>query len=255
MFDTGSTGEELPRRSFLGLDFTDIDAAGALRWLQRRTRDFRYAYVVTPNVDHMLNLQQDEPLRRIYRHADLCLCDSRILARLASLSGIELRVVPGSELVSLLLQAIEPGRSICLVGSGSEAGSRLSELLPHVKISCHVPPMGLRHDAKALNEAVRFVRTNRADYILLAVGSPQQEMLASLLREDGGVRGTALCIGAGINFFTGESKRAPPWVQRLSMEWAYRLVQEPRRLAHRYLVKGPAIFPAYIRWLLKERRK
>ncbi len=247
--------EALPRRNFLGLDFTEIAVAEAVSWLQRRTRESAYAYVVTPNVDHMLNLRRDQALRRIYEEADLCLCDSRILARLASLSGIELHVVPGSELVSLLLKSIEPGRSICVVGSGSDAATRLSELLPSVKISCHVPPMGLRHNSEALNDAVAFVRSNPADYILLAVGSPQQEILASLLRRDPEVRGTALCIGAAINFFTGESKRAPRWVQHLSLEWAYRLVQEPRRLAHRYLVKGPAIFPAYLRWLLKERRK
>ena len=243
-----------PRRVFLGLGFTNIGIGEALAWLRGRTRGSDYAYLVTPNVDHMLNLRSDHQLRQIYDSADLCLCDSRILARLASLSGIELHVVPGSELVSLLLETIEPGRSICVIGSGSDVGSRLSELVPQAEISCHVPPMGLRHNPEAQAAAVDFIRSNPADYIFLAVGSPQQEILGDLLRRDGNIRGTALCIGAAINFFTGESKRAPRWMQRLSLEWAYRLLLEPRRLAHRYLVKGPAIFPAYARWLLSGRR-
>jgi exopolysaccharide biosynthesis WecB/TagA/CpsF family protein len=245
---------EFPRRNFLGLGFTNIGTSEALAWLQGRTSGSEYAYLVTPNVDHMLNLQQDQQLRQIYEGADLCLCDSRILARLASLSGIKLHVVPGSELVSLLLRAVGPGRSICVIGSSSDISTRLSELLPHVKISCHVPPMGLRHNRDAQAAAVAFIRLNPADYIFLAVGSPQQEILADLIRRDRNIRGTALCIGAAISFFTGESKRAPRWMQRLSLEWAYRFSQEPRRLAHRYLVKGPAIFPAYARWLVSERR-
>jgi len=242
------------RRDFFGLSFTDIGVGEAHKWLQSRTKDSEFAYVVTPNVDHILNLQADLQLRQIYEDADICLCDSRILALLAGLGGTKLTVAPGSELVSLLLRSIGSGRSLSVVASSRDIVPKLSELLPHVKIGCHVPPMGLRHNEDALSDAVDFVRTARADYILLAVGSPQQEILADLLRRDGNVRGTALCIGAGISFFTGDKKRAPRWMQRLSLEWAYRLLQEPRRLAYRYLIKGPAIFPAYARWLVSERR-
>jgi exopolysaccharide biosynthesis WecB/TagA/CpsF family protein len=247
-------GESSPRCDFLGINFTNIPIDAALDWLRGRTGQSPFAYVVTPNVDHVLNLQGDAQLREIYGHADLCLCDSRVLALLAALGGIELHVSPGSELVSLLLQSIEKGRSICVIGSNDDIAERLEERLPGVKISCHVPPMGLLNDPAAQAEAVEYVRSNPADYIFLAVGSPQQEMLADLLRRDGRIGGTALCIGAAISFFTGESKRAPEWMQRLSLEWAYRLVQEPRRLAHRYLIKGPVIFPLYGRWLLARRK-
>lgn len=236
------------RQEFLGITFTKIGMAGALDWLRARDSTSDFAFVVTPNVDHVLNLEADANLRAIYETADLCLCDSRVLALLARSAGIRLQVAPGSELVSLLLGSIEPGRAICVIGSNESVAARLSERLPGIEVRCHVPPMGLRHDPAAQAEAAAFVRSHPADYILLAVGSPQQEMLAELLRRDGGVRGTALCIGAAIQFFIGESKRAPRWVQRMSLEWAYRLLQDPRRLAHRYLVKGPAILPLYARW-------
>lgn len=54
-------------------------------------------------------------------------------------------------------------------------------------------------------------------------------------------RGLTLCCGASINFLTGVERRAPQWMQRLSLEWLYRLLQNPRRLARRYLVRGPQI--------------
>jgi N-acetylglucosaminyldiphosphoundecaprenol N-acetyl-beta-D-mannosaminyltransferase len=239
---------------FLGVTFTNIGLTEALAWLRGRTSASAFAYVVTPNVDHVLNLQHDAPLRTIYARADLCLCDSRVLALLARMSGIELHVSPGSELVSLLLRSMAPGRALCVIGSSGTVAARLAELLPGVTVHCHVPPMGLRHSAAAQAEVVDFVRAHQADYILLAVGSPQQEMVSDLLRRDGRIGGTALCVGAAIQFFTGESKRAPRWMQRLSLEWAHRLVREPRRLARRYLVKGPAIFPVYARWV-RARRK
>jgi hypothetical protein len=55
-------------------------------------------------------------------------------------------------------------------------------------------------------------------------------------------RGLALCVGASLNFITGTEKRAPAWVQKLTLEWLYRLLQNPRRMAGRYLVRGPRIF-------------
>jgi UDP-N-acetyl-D-mannosaminuronic acid transferase (WecB/TagA/CpsF family) len=55
-------------------------------------------------------------------------------------------------------------------------------------------------------------------------------------------RGLALCIGASINFMTGGERRAPKWVQHLGMEWLYRLMRDPHRLAWRYLVRGPRVF-------------
>jgi UDP-N-acetyl-D-mannosaminuronic acid transferase (WecB/TagA/CpsF family) len=52
----------------------------------------------------------------------------------------------------------------------------------------------------------------------------------------------ALCIGASINFLTGSERRAPRWMQLIGFEWLYRLMNDPRRLAKRYLVRGPRIF-------------
>ena len=242
-------GAQFRTVEFLGVRFTDIGIGEALAWLRGRDGSWDYAFVVTPNVDHVLNIGADAELRRLYEAADLCLCDSRVLAGLARLGGVRLQVSPGSELAPLLLKSLEPGRNICLIAANDRIARRMAELLPGIRIHCHVPPMGLRHDKAAQAEAAAFIRAHPADYIFLAVGSPQQEMLAELLRRDGGVRGTALCVGAALEFFTGDARRAPLWMQRMSLEWAHRLLQDPRRLAHRYLVKGPAILPAFVKWL------
>jgi len=79
-------------------------------------------------------------------------------------------------------------------------------------------------------------------FCVLAVGAPQQEILAERLQARGVARGLALCVGASIDFVTGTQRRAPQWMQHAGAEWLFRLGQNPARLATRYLVRGPRVF-------------
>jgi UDP-N-acetyl-D-mannosaminuronic acid transferase (WecB/TagA/CpsF family) len=92
-------------------------------------------------------------------------------------------------------------------------------------------------------------------FCFLAIGSPQQEILAQKLKARGKARGLALCIGAAINFMTGVEQRAPQWMQNLGLEWLFRLMSSPRRLAKRYLIKGPRFFLLLPSLELKLRRR
>jgi N-acetylglucosaminyldiphosphoundecaprenol N-acetyl-beta-D-mannosaminyltransferase len=102
--------------------------------------------------------------------------------------------------------------------------------------------MGLRNDPAALASAAAFVAATRARFTFLAVGSPQQELLAAAIAARGDASGVGLCVGAAVEFVIGERQRAPRIMQRLSLEWAFRLAAEPRRMWRRYLVTGPRIF-------------
>jgi UDP-N-acetyl-D-mannosaminuronic acid transferase (WecB/TagA/CpsF family) len=86
------------------------------------------------------------------------------------------------------------------------------------------------------------------------VGTPQQELIALKLKERGIARGLTLCVGASINFITGVEKRAPRWMQKSGFEWLFRLIRSPKRLANRYLVRGPRIFLLLPRVELRLRR-
>ena len=238
------------RAEFLGLAFDTWSSARVRGWLEGRSADNRFAYVVTPNVDHMIRLA-DAPadVRRAYDAADLRLCDSRILARLAGWAGVRLPVVPGSDLTAALFgRVLRAGDHVCLVGGARGDGARLEALHPGVTVVQHQPPMGLRGDAAARARAVNAAVAAGARVTLFAVGSPQQELLAHDMAARPDARGTGLCIGASTDFLLGTQRRAPRLVQRMSLEWAWRLLGDPRRLARRYLVEGPAIFPLVWRW-------
>lgn len=232
--------------AFAGVEFTRADRQQVIDWLKTRGVDDDFAYVVTPNADHVVRLfdhAENAEMRAAYREADLCLLDSRVMALLARLRGADLPVIPGSDLVEAFLRHhVEPGRRILLIGGAGESAELLRGLLPENEIVQHCPPMGLLGNPQAMADCVRFVIENPGDYVLFAVGSPQQELIARRVAQSGAARGTGLCIGAAVDFVTGRARRAPVWMRRLALEWLHRLLSNPRRLWRRYLLHSPRIF-------------
>ncbi|HMI18183.1 MAG TPA: WecB/TagA/CpsF family glycosyltransferase [Sphingomonas sp.] len=237
---------------FLGVDFDRRDMAATEAWLADRPADAPFAFVITPNVDHVVKLDRaprDAEIRTAYALAALRLCDSRIVATLARTRGVDLPVVPGSDLTAYLFQQIaKPGDRICLIGGDAPMLAELRALRPDLDIVQHIPPMGMLKNPAAMTAAAAFVRNAKARFTLLAVAMPQQEILALRVAQAGGASGIGLCIGASLDFLTGRKARAPLWMRRASLEWLHRLLSEPKRLWRRYLIEGPRVFLLTMRW-------
>jgi len=204
-----------------------------------------YGYVVTPNVDHMIRFHDDAAFRDLYSHATYILLDSRFLSYLFRLtSGIRARVCPGSDLTAeLITKVAQPSDVVVLIGGSNQQAATLKSRFKLQGLQHYNPPMGFIRDPVLVDHCLDYVEQHSPfRFCLLAIGSPQQEIIANKLRERGKARGLTLCIGASINFLTGEEVRAPHWMQKIGMEWLFRLLQDPRRLAKRYLVRGPRIF-------------
>jgi N-acetylglucosaminyldiphosphoundecaprenol N-acetyl-beta-D-mannosaminyltransferase len=204
-----------------------------------------YGFVVTPNVDHMIRYHEDAGFRAVYGSAAYVLLDSRFASRLLRLfKGLRLRVCPGADLTARLFrQVVLPKDRIVLIGATVEQARSLMQAHGLENLRHHNPPMGFTEKPQALEECLQFVEdASPFRFCFLAIGSPQQETVAELLQRRGKARGLALCVGASINFLTGTEKRAPPYLQRAGLEWLYRLLRNPKRMASRYLVRGPRIF-------------
>jgi exopolysaccharide biosynthesis WecB/TagA/CpsF family protein len=228
----------------LGLDFEERDAEAALAMLAARPAEAPFAYLVTPNADHLVRLAR-EPQRYgpLYRDAAWRLLDSRVVARLARLLGLPAPpVVTGSDLtLRLLSEVIRPEDRIAILGGTAATVGAVRARFGLSNLLHHDPPMGFDARPAELDAAVDFVASARARFAFLCVGSPRQEIVARAVLARGDATGTALCVGASLLFVSGEERRAPRPVQRAGMEWAWRMAQDPKRLARRYLVDDPAI--------------
>jgi exopolysaccharide biosynthesis WecB/TagA/CpsF family protein len=205
----------------------------------------RYGFVVTPNVDHLIRLHRDPRFRELYAAARYVLLDSHFLANVLRLvTGRRLPVCTGSDLTAKLLADVAgTGDRIVVIGGSERQMSELERRYGLHNLVQFSQPMGFIRDPKAVEACLSFVEAHSPfRFCLLAVGAPQQEILAERLQARGVARGLALCVGASIDFVTGTQRRAPQWLQQAGGEWLFRLGQNPARLATRYLVRGPWVF-------------
>jgi exopolysaccharide biosynthesis WecB/TagA/CpsF family protein len=216
----------------------------------------RFGYVVTPNVDHVIRHYQDSQFRSLYAQASYIFLDSRFLAHTVGLVKRQmLRVCLGSDLTTAVLESVIKPFDVAVMVGGTPEQARILRERYSLKALHHIdPPMKFIEDPVAVEACLQEIESVRSfRFCFLAIGSPQQEIIAQKLKERGKVRGLALCIGAAINFLTGIETRAPRWMQEAGLEWFYRLTKNPRRLWKRYLVRGPKIFPLLWRIELRVR--
>ena len=243
---------QFERVEFIGLTFDQANFDGALNSILSQVGSREFGFVVTPNVDHVMTITRSKigsDVRTAYDAADFMFCDSRILSLMCKKSGIALEAVPGSDITGALLSRLSPDTRIAVVGGKLSCHRQLLEMYPQFQWNFMTPPMGVRNSVEHQDAICDFVIGSAADITFVAIGAPQSEIVCQRLKERGGARGLALCIGASLEFITGEKRRAPKWMQKAHCEWLFRLLCEPHRLAHRYLVKGPGIFVQWRRWL------
>lgn len=252
-----NTLSDTNRINFLGLKFNLSAIDETVSIIKDRTVEETFGYVVTPNVDHLVRLHSaPDKYSPLYEDAWLCLCDSKILYLLARFSGLNLAVVPGSDLTERLFSdAINKGDRVCVIGGDDNVVEMLKNAVGANALSHYDPPMGFVHNRQEVEKCVDFVVKHPSRYVFFAVGSPQQEIVARAVKKTGKAVGTGFCIGASIDFLTGKENRAPVWMQKTGLEWLFRLLQNPKRMWKRYLLQGPKIFLIYLTWRLSGSNK
>ncbi|MBN2751646.1 MAG: WecB/TagA/CpsF family glycosyltransferase [Rhodospirillaceae bacterium] len=233
--------ETRPDLSYLGIAFTRLGLEAAAAVIAERPAEAPFAYVVTPNAQHVVRINQGDPsFVPAYRDAWLRLCDSRVLILLTRvLGGPTLPLAAGSDLTARLFQTvIRPDDSLVVIGGDPEMVEHLRRIYGLRRLVSHFPPMGLLHDPQAMDACVDFVVVHPSRFVFFAVGAPQSEVLARRVLLHGGATGVGLCIGASLRFLTGQSRRAPLWIRRLALEWLYRLLSNPRSHFRRVFVES-----------------
>jgi N-acetylglucosaminyldiphosphoundecaprenol N-acetyl-beta-D-mannosaminyltransferase len=241
-----------------GLPIDALDLQGAVSAIEELVSGGKGGAVFTPNVDHVVEFDQNPRLRDAYRAADLSLADGMPVVWASRLLGPALpERVAGSDLVLPLMQrARARGWRVFLLG-GQEgvaalAAKKLSGSLPGLEIAGTLAPrIDMSEPRERRAEVVDAVRAARPHLVVVGFGAPKQELWIHEARE-ALEPAVLLGLGASIDFIAGTVPRAPAWMSRVGLEWIYRLAREPRRLWRRYVLKDPKFALILARTLLAQ---
>jgi len=215
--------------------------------------------VITANVDHVVRYQKSAEFREMYAHADMVVADGMPVIWGSRFVGKPLpQRVAGSDLFpALAARAADEDVSIFLLGGSPTTAIRSKEKLekrhPKIRIvGTYCPSRGFEKDQAENERIVSMIREANTDLLFVGLGSPKQEKWIVDHHQACGAR---LSIGVGISFsfLCGDVGRAPRWIQRLGLEWAHRLIQEPSRLWRRYLIEDSAFVSIVLRERFKPR--
>jgi len=248
------TNENAPRVSgtvnFLDFKFSALGLPAAVDMIAARASlNAPFAYVATPNVDHVVGVSREPGRCPLYDAAWMLLNDSRILSRLAKVAGFKLNVATGADLAERLFDdVVDRHEAITIVGGDGEMIAALKHRYGLTDVRWHRAPMNLKHNPEAIVAAAAFAAKQNARFTFICVGAPQQELIAFAMRQRGDATGVGLCVGAALDFLAGRTQRAPDWMRAAGVEWVHRLMSEPTRLWRRYLVDGPQVFALFAAW-------
>jgi bacterial polymer biosynthesis proteins, WecB/TagA/CpsF family len=236
------------RITFLNTYIDNLTATEAKHALEQLIQTDGNHYVVTPNTDIVVKMQEDPELKMACDQADLILTDGMILVKLSRYLGypIKERIAMTDFVWDVFDLAIEKNYKVFLFGGKEgvlkKAAENVRKKLPELKlVGSYSPHFGFEKVPAQLEEANRRIKDSGADILIVFLGCPKQEKFI-LENKDNYRIPVSITMGGCVDFLAGEVKRAPLWMQKAGLEWFFRFLQEPRRMYKRYFVDDMKIF-------------
>jgi len=222
---------------FLGLNFSNVSENEAIGELERFIESRKPHMVLTQSVELVVQANENENLKNIYNNADLLTMDSYGVCYAAKLLRKPAKEpVNASRLTFAFLPVIHKrGYRLFLLGAKEdivmEAAESLNSTYPGINI------VGYHHgyfDFENDDDVVDKIKVASPDVLLVAMTSPLKEKFINKNLNKMNVP-VSIAVGGCFDVIAGKCKLAPLWVSKISMEWLYRFIQEPKRLWKRYL--------------------
>lgn len=228
----------------LGIPIDDLNMDQALdrieEFIQVGRSTGKTHQITTVNADFVVKAMKDPELRYLLQEADMSTADGMPLVWGSRLLGVNLEDrVAGADMVPALAErAAKNGRSIYFLGAApgiaAQAANMLQDQNPGLKVAgVKSPPYTSVIDMD--HGIIDEIKAADPDVLLVAFGNPKQEKWIGMYGRELGVP-VMIGIGGTLDFITGNTKRAPEWMQQAGLEWVHRLASEPRRLWKRYAV-------------------
>ncbi len=230
--------EELQYCKILRTNINVTDMDKTIAYITEHLEELRGNYICVSNVHTTVMAYRDEAYRRVQNEAAMALPDGQPLSIVSRNRGYkDARRVAGPDLMPHILKlSEEKGYTHYFYGSSKQTlymlKKKLKETYPKLRIvGMYSPPF--RSLSKEEDEAeTAKINAAKPDFIWVALGAPKQENW--MYEHRGKVNGLMIGVGAAFDFIAGTTKRAPMWMQKLCLEWVYRILQDPLRMIPRY---------------------
>lgn len=237
------------RSRIFNVDFEQATLNSAVQQIISAAQIGSKGLVVTPNVDHIVMLQTDAEMRRIYHDALFRYADGMPIVWFSKLLP-NLRLperVTGADLLPAVCKKAAASRlNIYFLGGNPGVAKLAQETLcrqyPNLTVvGTWCPPFGFENDIEETDRIISDINTRDVNILFIGVGAPKQEKWAAAHLDRLNV-GPVLCVGAAFDFAAGTTKRAPRSIQKCGLEWLWRLGGNPGRLWKRYLLRDSRFF-------------
>ena len=229
-----------PRVAVLGVAIDNLTMDQVVDTVVAQIAEGGFHQIATANVDFVMKSVVDEELREVLNRCDIVVADGMPLVWASRLLGVRLKErVTGADLVPRLTElSAERGYRVFLLGATEESSAGtvawMRSKFPGICIAGRHCPSIQALEEMDHEKILALIEESRPDILLVAFGNPKQEKWLAMHRHRLKV---PVCIGVGgsFDFLSGRVRRAPLWMQSAGLEWLYRAIQEPSRLAVRYL--------------------
>lgn len=225
-----------------GFPFLDLDEHRFVDLIVAERLQGRGGWAITPNCDILRLAHADPKLRALFQGADAMVADGMPIIWASKVQGTPLRGgrICGSDLIySLPARCATAGLSIFMLGGVDGSELRAAEILttrnPGLRIAgAYSPPFGFEKHPEQYEHMRALIQQAQPDIVFVAISVPKAERLIQEIRASA-PNAWWIGVGASFDFVSGAIKRAPSLVQKIGLEWAFRMIQDPKRLVRRYL--------------------
>jgi N-acetylglucosaminyldiphosphoundecaprenol N-acetyl-beta-D-mannosaminyltransferase len=243
----------------LGIPLALIDYDATLDWIERAVAGRARSYICVAAVHTVMACREDPQLRAAVEGANFTVPDGQPLVWALNALGHDLNTrVYGPELMDRACsRAAQDGTRFYLYGSRNQGAlvqlaDSLRRAHPGLRIVGGFAPPYRELTAEEEDRVTEEIRRSKADVVWVGIGVPKQEKWMARMRPRLAAP-VLIGVGAAFDFHAGLIPQAPGWMQRLGLEWAFRLAQEPSRLWRRYLRYNPRFVVGFGRQLLRHR--
>lgn len=244
----------MSRIQFMNIEMDNLTMEEALNKIENLIQQKKTSYVVTPNVDHIVQLERDGELRAVYQNADLVLADGKPLIWISKWYGTPIKEkVSGSDLFPKLCEmAARKKYKVFFLGAAEGVAEKAAHnLMSRYEglqvVGTYSPPYGFEKNRMEMSKIETLIKNAEPHILIVGLGCPKQEKFIYHNQKRLGVP-VSLGLGASLDFEAGNIRRAPKWMANHGFEWLFRILQEPRRMVKRYLVDDIKIFSLAIKY-------